>query len=145
MPGINRRSFEPRHAYSESFRVKVRRALTERSAVPKATVHPTLRHLEWAAGFLEGEGNFRGASKGEGTARVRCSQCNPEPIKRLVDIFGGSVSFLPARGKQRQPVWQWQLSGARARGVMLTLYSMMSQKRKSEIAGALPGRPARAA
>lgn len=144
MPGWNWRCEEPRHAYSKEFRERLQRTRTDRSRVPKATKHPTVRDLEWAAGFLEGEGNFRGVSKGEMTARVRCSQCNREPMDRIIAIFGGSLSFLPARTPNRQAVFQWQLSGARARGVMLTLYPLMSQKRKQEIADAIPGRPIRA-
>ena len=144
MPGMNWRCHEPRHAYSPAFRTKLQQTHTERSKVPKATKRPTVRDLEWAAGFLEGEGNFRGASKGEGTARVRCSQCNREPMDRLVALFGGSLTHIKKRTPNRQDVWQWQLSGARARGVMLTLYTLMSTKRKEQIAGALPGRPIRA-
>ena len=144
MAGVNWRSHEPRHAYSAEFRTKLQQSLTQQSKVPKATRTPTVRDLEWAAGFLEGEGNFRGVDKGEGTARVRCSQCNREPMDRIVALFGGSLTFLKRRSPERQDVWSWQLSGARARGVMLTLYSLMSQKRKEQIAGSLPGKPLRA-
>lgn len=119
--------------------------MTERSKVPKALINPTTRDLEWAAGFLEGEGNFRGVSKGEGTSRVRCCQCNREPMDRIVAMFGGRLGLVKRRTTGHQDVYQWELSGARARGVMLTLFSMMSAKRQEQIAGALPGRPLRAA
>lgn len=144
MPGINHRSHEPRHAYSATFRARLQQTRTKRSKVPHATKPSTTRDLEWAAGFLEGEGNFRGADKGEGTARVRCSQCNREPMDRLVALFGGSMGYVERRSPRHQDVWQWQLSGARARGVMMTLYPLMSERRKAQIAGALPGRPFRA-
>ena len=140
---MNHRCHEPRHAYSAEFRAKLQRTRTERSKVPRATKNPTTRDLEWAAGFLEGEGNFRGVSKGEMTARVRCSQVNPEPIYRLAELFGGSIGHVFERGPRRQPFYQWQLSGARARGVMMTLWPLMSQVRRDQIAGALPGRPLR--
>ena len=139
MPGINYRSHEPRHAYDKEFRTKSCAAKTERSKVAKATMSPTLRDLEWAAGFLEGEGNFRGASKGEGTARVRAVQVNREPMDKLVAMFGGKLSYT-VRKPPHQNVYQWQMSGARARGIMMTLYSMMSEVRKKQIAVALPGR-----
>ena len=140
MPGLNYRCHEPRHSYDREFRAKSCTSKTERSKVPKATMSPTLRDLEWAAGFLEGEGNFRGASKGEGTARVRCCQVNREPMDRLVAMFGGRLGYVVRKTPNCQNVYQWEMSGARARGIMMTLYPMMSEVRKKQIADALPGR-----
>jgi len=126
----------PRHSYSEEFRVKVRLAHMARSTAPKATKKVTTRDLEWAAGFLEGEGHFRGANKGEGTTRIAVSQVNKEPIDRLVALFGGRATFI-VRKAPNQPVWDWRVSGARARGISMTLYPLMSTLRKQQIKGAL--------
>jgi hypothetical protein len=66
-----------------------------------------------------------------------------EPLKRLVEIFGGSLrSYLAGRTKcgERTPIWQWQVSGGRARGVMLTLYCLLSTRRRAQIRRALGDR-----
>ena len=106
----------------------------ERIGTGKATVSPTTRDLEWAAGFLEGEGCF---SKSHASA----IQVNPEPIGRLMKLFGGSVLIRwrgkDTRGYKRQEARVWSTSGARARGVMMTLYSLLTEKRKGQIREAL--------
>lgn len=101
-----------------------------------AAVSPTLRDLAWAAGFLEGEGTFLKAGR---THTVAVHQVNIEPLERLQQLFGGSISLL--RKKLKNPkhndIYYWQTFGARARGVMMTLYSLLSQKRKAQIRKAL--------
>src|SRR5439155_26696382 len=64
---------------------------------PSATISPTIRDLEWAAGFLEGEGAF-GAYGNPPRARyprVSASQVNPAPLLRLQQIFGGRIRQYP--------------------------------------------------
>lgn len=98
-----------------------------RKNTPKATVSPSARDLEWAAGFLEGEGSF---IKAAGTQRVSAFQNSLEPLLKLKSFFGGTIS--PQRVGN-----QWQIAGARARGVMMTLFSLLSERRKVQIRGAL--------
>lgn len=107
-----------------------------------ATGSPTIRDLEWAAGFLEGEGSF--AYMKGGTQRVRASQVNSEPLARLKKIFGGSISYEPSRtqketGNKKADCFAWAISGARARGVMLTLFPLLSEKRQDQITAAMKG------
>ena len=85
----------------------------------------------WAAGFLEGEGSF-GAHKG--SPYISCPQVITEPLYLLKQMFGGSVtgpviSNLP----NRQPRYVWRCAGPRAVGLMMTLYTLMSEKRQAQI------------
>ena len=106
------------------------------------------RDLEWAAGFLEGEGSFihvaRKTQRSEhptwttGVFYVQAPQVEREPLERLKRLFGGGI-WLKTTKKARldHPDWKtvyyWQTTGARARGIAMTLYSLMSTKRKSQI------------
>lgn len=95
----------------------------------EATRTPTTKDLYWAAGFLEGEGHFR---KTRTTHQATADQCNPEPVAKLLEIFGGRVYKKP-RTYPHNDVWVWIACGARARGIMLTLYPLLSTKRQEQI------------
>lgn len=105
----------------------------ERRTTPKATAKPGLRDLEWAAGFLEGEAAIRriGCSQ-----NIQVSQLNPDPLKRLQRLFGGSIALYPnARSSNNACgfIGQWNVCGTRARGVMLTLYGLLSAVRQKQV------------
>lgn len=107
--------------------------------VAKATKSPTLADLAWAAGFLEGEGHFAGSySK---TQTVRACQVQREPLERLQAVFGGNIPerkyWNYAAAHNSQPIYRWSISGARARGVMMTLFTFMSPWRQQQILTAL--------
>lgn len=95
----------------------------------KATRSPTLADLAWAAGFMEGEASF---SKG----RIHVNQVNREPLHRLLAIFGGSFTKTRQRGNCK-PISEWRASGARARGIAMTLYPFMSERRRGQIRAGL--------
>lgn len=103
-----------------------------RKGTPMATVSPSLRQLFWAAGFLEGEGSF---IRHQLTERVSSGQMQKEPLERLSSYFGGTIYQENVGARQ----YQWQVSGALARGVMMTLFSIMSPRRKNQIRAALQG------
>ena len=96
----------------------------------RATMRPSAGDLHWAAGFIEGEGCFSATT----TERVRVSQVNREPIDRLLDLFGGTTKLEKT---QSRPIWCWSVYGARAHGVMMTLYPLMTAKRQEQIRKAL--------
>jgi len=89
----------------------------------KACVSPTSYNLYWAAGFLEGEGHF-GSS--QGSHHIRCGQVQKGPLEKLQNHFGGHIGFVSARRENQSDAWMWSISGSRARGVMMTLYTLMS-------------------
>lgn len=113
----------------------------ERRETLKATTVVTTRDIIWASGFLEGEGTFynsAGAARRRlGTSYVSVYQVNKEPVERLLTIFGGSLSLRAARGVRMKPTWVWRASGSRARGIVLTVFPLMSQKRQGQIREAL--------
>src|ERR1041385_936600 len=92
--------------------------------VPSSTLD-----LAWAAGFLEGEGSFGHY----GGPRVSAAQVQKEPIDRLVRIFGGKMWQRTTKGFGAKPIWVWQPPARRGVEIMMTLYVMMSPKRKREI------------
>ena len=89
--------------------------------------------LYWAAGFLDGEGCFQlGGRPGHLTPRVNGYQNDPELLLRLRGLFGGSVA--QRRGENAHI---WTLCGPTAAGVMMTLFSLLSQKRRHRISALL--------
>ena len=94
-----------------------------------------VKELYWAAGFLEGEGWF-GISAASPV--ISASQVQKEPLERLQKIFGGVISLrnnagVRARGTNSKDIWVWGVCGGKAIGVMLTLWTLLSEKRRHSI------------
>lgn len=92
-----------------------------------------MKELFWAAGFMEGEGSFIQSRTHYG---IRCSagQVNKEPLERLQKIFGGSICLEHRAYKNIGcDIWIWRLGGGPSAAVMMTLYSLMSEKRRGQI------------
>jgi len=89
--------------------------------------------ISWAAGFIEGEGSFANA----GSPQVMAAQVQRQPLERLLRLFGGSIWQRSTKGFSTKPIWCWAVSGTRAAQVMMTLYCLMSDRRKDQIAAAL--------
>lgn len=105
----------------------------EHSTTKTASTSPSVYDLHWAAGFLEGEACF---GSNQRTPQVQVAQVQKFPVDQLLRFFGGSLARYPARGRSRQ-LWRWSVCGARARGLMMTLYSLMSPDRQTQILAAL--------
>ena len=103
----------------------------------EATISPTIRDLEWAAGFLEGEGSFYGQEGKGGSQNVSANQVNSEPLARLLMMFGGRLMSRPRTTETSNDYWAWSATGPRARGIMLTLFLLLSKKRQDQITKAL--------
>lgn len=103
---------------------------------------PTGIDLAWAAGFLEGEGCFgwSGGKKGPSSERISAGQKNPEPLYKLLAMFGGRIgmqhqmtkNLIKSQGVATSLPY-WMVSGSRARGVMMTLYPLLSKRRQEKI------------
>jgi hypothetical protein len=106
----------------------------ENQSTAKSTVSPSLQDIAWAAGFLEGEGSF--VRRGVSTV-VSAGQLTEEPLRRLLALFGGSVSPYTMKRPRPKQFWTWRASGARGRGVAMTVYSMMSARRQEQIRNAI--------
>lgn len=87
-----------------------------------------LKDIYWAAGFMEGEGSFRFTKSKSG--QVSAPQKQSECLERLQSMFGGSIYGPETTGRD---IYQWQLNGDKAVGIMMMLFPLMSQKRKAQI------------
>ena len=85
--------------------------------------------IGWIAGFLEGEGHFRTS---KGTPEIRASQVQRQPLDRLQALVGGLIRDCPSDAR-RQPHSEWALRGSAGAALMMTIYSLMSPKRKGRI------------
>lgn len=95
----------------------------------------SLKDIYWVAGFIEGEGSF---TSQRGWITVRASQVEKQPVEKLQALLGGSLRwYVPTRYPRHQIAWHWVFTGVRAVGLMMTLYSLMSPKRKGQIEKAI--------
>ena len=93
-----------------------------------------MRDIFWTAGFLEGEGCFRYSSQGTGgTITVSASQVQKEPLERLIALYGGSIYTKREAGLNWQKCSQWTLTGPKAAGLMMTIFSILSPRRKGQV------------
>lgn len=108
---------------------------SERKTTASATHTPTTADLYWAAGFIEGEGSVaRIGRKTFGSVTVSACQVEREPLERLLGMFGGIIDKRKPRGfKTNKLQHVWRVSGSRARGVAMTLYPLLSQRRQGQI------------
>ena len=112
----------------------------ERRDTPKAIIYPTISNLHWAAGFMEGEGSFRQFNKTGNSSGVEATNCDLEPLYKLQQFFGGRIRKKAMGPRNRQQPYSWAAYGVRARGIILTLYMLMSEKRKRQCRIALQGK-----
>lgn len=85
-----------------------------------------MHELYWAAGFLEGEGSFTGSGIGSSTSNVNAGQKIVEPLLRLQRLFGGAIC------QNKTGMFTWAVSGKYARGVMMTLFPLLSARRQAQ-------------
>mgnify|MGYP001574254735 FL=1 len=88
--------------------------------------------IHWSAGLIDGEGSFFLNTK-SASPRVSAQMADEDTIRKLHRIWGGCVYFLPRRKSHWSDMWVWTLNGRRAAGVMMTLYVLMSARRKAKI------------
>lgn len=88
--------------------------------------------IMWAAGFLEGEGCFQSSRN---TALITATQVQESPLLKLDSVFGGKIRYFSRRNPSGYVTnyYRWELYGAAAVGMMMTLFSLMSPKRKTAI------------
>lgn len=102
----------------------------ERPTTAKASRSPRIRELEWAAGFLDGEGSF--SCKDGHSDNVSAAQNDPELLHKLLRLFGGRI-YLAHNRLRGSTHHHWYCCGARARGVAMTLYPLLSKRRQTQI------------
>ena len=107
----------------------------ERKTTIKASVRPTPQDVAWAAGFIEGEGHMR--RRGINSSEITAAQRTEEPIRKLQRLFGGHVTrqktYHPLdRAKPLYHIWVWRANGSRARGIIFTIYTFLSERRRAQ-------------
>lgn len=90
--------------------------------------------LNWIAGLVEGEGSIRATQKGMPIIRV--AMTDQDVIQKLADLWQSDVYNHPARGKWK-PIYETYVCSSSAAGWMMTLYTLMGQRRKEQIRKAL--------
>lgn len=93
--------------------------------------------IGWVAGFLEGEGCFqsRKSSKNARDPFVSAVQKESEPLMKLQVLFGGKIKYLgPCKSNPKRNIFEWSLHNRKAICIMMTIFSLMSSRRKKKIA-----------
>lgn len=90
----------------------------------------TVRQLAWLAGLIEGEGSFCNGV----TPTIQIQMTDADIILRAADILGVQPRN-PWRSKlgNRQLVHHVTICGSRAIGWMMTLYTLMGERRQLKI------------
>lgn len=109
----------------------------ERKDTPGRSCEPTIHDIHWAAGFIEGDGCIAIYKNRRRSIAVQATQNNLEPLEKLQRLFGGRIT-KKWKGKRnvKQP-HGWGVYGARAWGVLFTLYPLLSKRRQSKCLAAL--------
>jgi hypothetical protein len=92
--------------------------------------HPTTRDIAWAAGIIEGEASIVDANE------LRVVQKDRWLCDRLRALFGGYVTEAAHKARWNIPAgkyWVWNISGARVRGLSLSIYSFLPPRRKAQL------------
>lgn len=95
-----------------------------------ARTAPTTVDLAWLAGFLEGEGSFGFT---QSSACVSAKQVQRWPLEVCLRIVGGRINSSPKPTPTSQPFFTWAVGGRIAAGLMMTLYPLLSPRRKQQI------------
>lgn len=115
-----------------------------------------MKDIVWLAGWLEGEGTFgfyylKRNRNGTGlySPQIRASSSDLDVIQRvgkILDTRPHTVNMAnhirrserdPLAPKSRKQMYDCRISGARAAGWMMTLYTLMGTRRKDSIRKAL--------
>lgn len=99
---------------------------------PKAapTELATRDDIIWFAGIFEGDGN---ASK-TSTEIVCVGQKERWLLDKCRALFGGSVHLRERQGfDKRANHYMWQVTGARARGLLQSIYGLLSPRRQAQV------------
>lgn len=96
----------------------------------------TIADLAWAAGIIEGEGCMRWKVNqfGHGTTDLTVTQKDVWILEKLQSIFGGKIYY---QVDKRSNCSHRHLGGKSAKGVIFTLFSWFSPRRRTQARKAL--------
>jgi hypothetical protein len=110
----------------------------------EAIERPSILDIAWAAGIWEGEGSVTGpwATRKDGYRyrQIQATVCQADPwlIERFRALFGGTIRIAKAGNYQSNQVSRcdisvWTVTGARARGFLMTIWKFLSPRRHAQI------------
>ncbi len=103
----------------------------------RADRSPSPTDIGWVAGFLEGEGSFKTNNGPQGCEVVTAPQVQKEPLENLRSLVGGSIGKRKHSNPKHNDYWEWSISGARARGLIFTIFTLLSTRRRLQARKAL--------
>lgn len=106
---------------------------SQHSFVPDPNFHPTTKDIIWLSGILEGEGCF---SKCGNKITIQLQMTDKDTVQKAYKIFNSGGSITPYFGnkvKQNKTIYCITIRGDRAAMWMMTLYSLMGERRKEKI------------
>jgi hypothetical protein len=92
----------------------------------------SVNDIYWAAGLFEGEGCF--SFHHDNCPGTQVSMTDEEPIQRIKSIFGvGLARTATRKTKKGKTVFLFRSYGKDAIQIMMTIFSIMSPRRKEKI------------
>lgn len=101
---------------------------------PIATKSPTTADLYWVAGLLEGEGYF---TKSPTSQCLGCEMTDRDVLAKVQALLGGTIDATPRQRNNGKPIYRWRAYGTRARGIAMTLFTLLGPRRQGQILEAL--------
>jgi len=114
--------------HSKEERLKAYETMLKRRPDLKATEHPTVIDIAWAAGIYEGEGWCSHCCNRD---MVGVSQKRRWILDKLRSLFGGNI-YPKNKVGNKNKLFTWEQNACRARGFLMTVYSFLSPWRKEQ-------------
>ena len=89
----------------------------------------TIKEIAWLAGLLEGEGYF-GCNR---TAVIQLGMTDEDTISKARDMMSLDKKIYIISKENRKTIYYFKVQGSLAIQWMLTIYSLMSRRRKEKI------------
>lgn len=94
-----------------------------------------VKELHWAAGFLEGDGYFS-SSLSRANDLVGATCADRDILEKLQHLFGGNIRKVSGKGLgplTKKTIYSWRLHSIKAIALMMTLYTLMGERRREKI------------
>lgn len=96
----------------------------------------TASQINWIAGLLEGEGTFNFSTAKRPSIRIALSMTDKDVIEKFANIVGFGVIYkidASRYGVSKKSQYRWECAGNRAAGLMMTVYSLLGERRQARI------------
>lgn len=90
----------------------------------------TTKDICWLAGLLEGEGCFGHTGN---CVTLQLAMTDRDVVEKARRLVGAPSLYKDTRQAPRIPCYSWLLSGQYAAGLMMTLYSLLGERRQAKI------------